>query len=179
MPIKILLIDDEEELVELYQMKLEDHNHNTYCAYSGNQAVEFLKENSVDLIMCDINMPDGNGLVVLSYYLEHKLPYHFCFVTGHAKGSPELKDAEASGVKIFNKPLNWEDMWMLISSIENQNKFTTDPTIQRGAESAPLKKNNNSPKDKASSAKSTNDPKLSALEQRGMDLIRSINARKK
>ena len=164
--INVFLIDDEEELVELYEMKLEDQGHKVATAFNGNSAIEILKSKNFDLILCDINMPNGNGLDVYNHFNTSNCPGKFAFITGHAKGSPELNEAEKTGAIVFNKPVKWPDIWSLIENIDSGlSSLAPNPAASQTRTSAP----------------SAAEPvKISSsLEQKGMDLIRSINNRKK
>lgn len=72
---KILIVDDQIDIVDLIGLASEDilpSVEKVYNAYSGNQAIEVLKNEQIDLIICDHNMPDGNGNIVLDYIIKEK-----------------------------------------------------------------------------------------------------------
>lgn len=183
-PISILLVDDEEELLELYEMKLESKKHQVSTAIDGNTAISMLNSNKYGLILCDINMPNGNGIDVYEHFNKNNISGSFAFITGHAKGSPELKAAEATGAKVFNKPVNWNDIWELIENInfpspsvapiqKASNADTPKPETKKETKTKPV----SSPNSDAKNVKDGKNP--SSLEKRGLDLIRSINSKKK
>ena len=58
----ILIVDDEEDLRELLVYEAESWDYNVIEASSGNKAFEIYKEGRTNLILSDVNMPDGNGL---------------------------------------------------------------------------------------------------------------------
>lgn len=177
-PIKVLLIDDEEELLELYEMKLETKSHKVTTAISGNTAIaHFIKGGTFDLILCDINMPDGNGLDVFKYFKTSGIKGEFCFITGHAAGSPELKEAEATGATVFNKPVNWDNLWTLIDKVAAGSPIPKISKTLAKEGSSPKATPDVSSKSTDVSADSVKIP--SSLEKKGMDLIRSINRGKK
>lgn len=64
----ILVVDDQADIREVLAFII---NHelkaNIVTAISGNNAVDILKKQSFDVVICDYNMPDGNGLVVHDY----------------------------------------------------------------------------------------------------------------
>lgn len=180
-PINILLVDDEEELLELYEMKLETKSHGVKTAIDGNSAIELLKKEKFQLILCDINMPNGNGIDVFNHFNAAGCPGKFAFITGHAKGSPELKSAEKTGATVFNKPVKWDDIWALIEKLESP-LASVRPRPRASAPTTKLAKSTiTKPTPKASTPKQeavgVNSP--SSLEKKGMDLIRSINRSKK
>lgn len=63
---KILLIEDNEQLVKLYQGKLEDEGYEVYVAATGAAGLNLIQKKKPDLIILDIMLPGGiNGFDVL------------------------------------------------------------------------------------------------------------------
>lgn len=62
---KILIVDDESDVVQLLKDYFEINGYDVLSAYSGKEAIKQVKKNP-DLILLDINMPDMNGYDVCS-----------------------------------------------------------------------------------------------------------------
>ncbi len=62
---KILIVDDDKDLVRLIQEILTDKNYNTIVAYNGLEGVIAAKKENPDLILLDIKMPELNGYEVI------------------------------------------------------------------------------------------------------------------
>lgn len=62
---KILLVDDDQLLVRMYQKKLENDGYEVVVADDGDVALQKIKEFVPDLILLDIMMPKVNGYEVL------------------------------------------------------------------------------------------------------------------
>lgn len=60
----ILLVEDQEELAELIQIFLEKEGFKVLLAGTGEQAVEYLKEQQVKLLLLDIMLPEMDGFAV-------------------------------------------------------------------------------------------------------------------
>lgn len=60
----ILLVEDQEELAELIQIFLEKEGFTVLLAGTGEQAVEYLKEQQVKLLLLDIMLPEMDGFAV-------------------------------------------------------------------------------------------------------------------
>ncbi len=58
---KILIVDDERNIVELIRLYLEKEGFGAICAYSGNEAIEQFKSQNPDLIILDIMLPETDG----------------------------------------------------------------------------------------------------------------------
>ena len=62
---KILIVEDEEFLVEMYKTKFELENFQVILAFSSEQAMSILKKNIPDLILLDVLLPEKSGITFL------------------------------------------------------------------------------------------------------------------
>jgi len=62
---KILLVDDDLTLVEMYSERLKAAGYKVEVAHDGQACLDIVKQNKPDLILLDIMMPKMNGLDVL------------------------------------------------------------------------------------------------------------------
>ena len=58
----ILIIDDEEEVLKMLKMALERKGHKVTTAYNGIDGIKKYRENTPDVIITDIVMPEMEGL---------------------------------------------------------------------------------------------------------------------
>ena len=69
----VLLVDDEESFFEIYAWHLEEHGHLSFLyAQSGHEAFQVVENQKVDVVISDINMPNGDG-----FWLLDKLTTHY------------------------------------------------------------------------------------------------------
>ncbi len=61
----IMMVDDNPDIVDILRNMLEENGFNVRCAYSGLELFASLKEQTSDLILLDIMMPQMDGLEVL------------------------------------------------------------------------------------------------------------------
>lgn len=62
---KVLLIEDDLILIEMYQKKFENEGFEVSTAYNGEEGLEKMKSLQPDLVFLDIMMPKLNGLQML------------------------------------------------------------------------------------------------------------------
>jgi CheY-like chemotaxis protein len=62
---KVLIVDDEENLRELYKSELSAEGYNVMVASTGKEAVEILNKTRPDVIVMDIRMPEMDGIEAL------------------------------------------------------------------------------------------------------------------
>jgi Response regulator containing a CheY-like receiver domain and an HD-GYP domain len=63
----MLVVDDVEANRDLLSRRLQRQGHTVAVAENGRQAIELLKKQPFDLILCDIMMPEMNGYQVLEH----------------------------------------------------------------------------------------------------------------
>lgn len=70
---KILLVDDDSYLREMYATKFKEKGHDVEGLGSGELAVEYLREKTVDVTLMDMVMPGMSGLELLEKIKKEKL----------------------------------------------------------------------------------------------------------
>lgn len=58
---KILIVDDERNIVELVRLYVEKEGFEAVCAYTGNEALEKFRSENPDLIILDLMLPETDG----------------------------------------------------------------------------------------------------------------------
>ncbi|MBT8327881.1 MAG: response regulator, partial [Bacteroidia bacterium] len=59
---KVLIVDDEKDIVDLVRYNLEKEGFKCYSAFDGQEAIEKAKDKKPDLILMDIMMPKMDGI---------------------------------------------------------------------------------------------------------------------
>ncbi len=59
---KILVCDDEKDIVAALKIYLEAEGYETFAAYNGNEALQIISENEINLVLMDIMMPECDGI---------------------------------------------------------------------------------------------------------------------
>jgi two-component system response regulator (stage 0 sporulation protein F) len=77
---KILVVDDEENIRQLYREELEELGYAVTTASDGNQALAALDKETFDLVTLDMRMPDQDGIETLRLMKEKNrtLPVVIC-----------------------------------------------------------------------------------------------------
>ena len=81
---RILVVDDEEEIVELLRRFLERKNHSVDVAFDGAEALKLIKEDRYDIIFLDEDMPPGlTGLEVVEHIKKNNIKSKTVILTGY------------------------------------------------------------------------------------------------
>ena len=83
MAVKVLVVDDEKLIVKGLKFSLEQDDMEVECAYDGEEALEYAKNNQYDIILLDINMPNLDGLQVLDIIKSQKMKCKVIILTIH------------------------------------------------------------------------------------------------
>lgn len=78
MPLKVLIVEDEQDILNLYKQIFKKQAGALVFARSGNEAIEILSKEPVGMIISDFEMPDGNGKELL-HYVETNFPKTFFY----------------------------------------------------------------------------------------------------
>lgn len=69
---KILIVDDEMNILKLYKAELQDEGYSVVTAKSGREALEIFEKENPDIITLDILIPDMDGIQVLRQIKEKR-----------------------------------------------------------------------------------------------------------
>ena len=94
---RVLVVDDDLELVEVYRQLLETHNYEATTASDGVRALKLILYREVDAIICDLKMPQLEGDLFYSTVERVKpdLRDRFVFITGMAEDPSTTRSSAA------------------------------------------------------------------------------------
>ncbi|HEY5310538.1 MAG TPA: response regulator, partial [Casimicrobiaceae bacterium] len=78
---RVLVVDDEPDLLELLELTLSRMGLETVCAQSVGEAVRLLDKDPFDLCLTDMRLPDGEGLRVVEHITQKGLDVPVAVIT--------------------------------------------------------------------------------------------------
>ena len=102
---KILVCDDDKEIVEAIEIYLTQDGHQVLEAYDGIEAVEILKKESVDLLIMDIMMPRMDGIrATLKIREKHNIP--IMILSAKSEDADKILGLNIGADDYITKPFN-------------------------------------------------------------------------
>ncbi|MGL6269361.1 MAG: response regulator [Chitinophagaceae bacterium] len=125
---KILWVDDEIESLQSQKMFLENKGYEVHTLTNGFDAIDFVKENPVDVVLLDETMPGITGLETLAKIKEINQQIPIVLIT---KNETENLMDEAIGSQISDyliKPVNPNQVWLSLKKIIDNKRLVAEKT---------------------------------------------------
>lgn len=117
----ILLIDDEPSVVLALRLLLKAIGFEVADFSDPQAALEYAKNNAgYDLCVCDLRMPNLNGLQVLEEMKKIRPSLPFVLMSAHATDEEAQKAAALGSAGFLSKPFTPDDLKELINQLESQ-----------------------------------------------------------
>ena len=126
MPIKILSVDDENDLelllTQYFRRKIRKGEYEFHFAHNGIEALTMLLQHkNFDIILSDINMPEMDGLTLLSKVNEMRNPALKCIMVSAYGDMGNIRQAMNNGAFDFaTKPIDLDDLSLTIEKAIEQ-----------------------------------------------------------
>lgn len=96
---KILIVDDERDLVDAYVRLLERAGHRCIAAFDASEAIQMIDAESPDLVITDLSLPDTSGIDIIHHIRAKSRTLPIIVMSGH--NTPGLNEAaHAAGANI-------------------------------------------------------------------------------
>ena len=129
MAYKLLIVDDERDVVSLLKDYFELNHYETITAYSGMEAINRISEKP-DLILLDVNMPDMDGTTVCEKIREY-VACPILFLTAKIEDSDKIKGFASGGDDYIIKPFSIDELGARVAAhIRREHRNNTETNIR-------------------------------------------------
>jgi two-component system response regulator PilR (NtrC family) len=111
---KVLVVDDEPDLLELLELTLSRMGLDTERAATVAEAVALLDRESFDLCLTDMRLPDGEGLRVVEHINQHGLDVPVAVITAFGSAENAVAALKAGAFDYLAKPVALEQLRALV-----------------------------------------------------------------
>ncbi len=115
----ILIVDDEIRNIELLKAYLEPYNYKILTTSNGEEALNIVAENNIDLILLDVMMPGKNGFEVTKHLKtgEKTRAIPIVLVTALTEKADKIKGIEAGCDDFISKPVDSSELLARVRSL--------------------------------------------------------------
>ena len=110
MKIRVLLVDDEQEFVEVLAERLEVRDIEVTKAFSGDEALAGIKEKPVDVVILDVAMPGKDGVATLKEIKQFNPILEVIMLTGNATVDSAVEGMRLGAYDYLMKPTETKDL---------------------------------------------------------------------
>lgn len=129
---RVLIIDDEPDIRELLEITLGRMQLDTDCAENIAQAKHHLQNQTYDLCLTDMHLPDGNGLELVEFIQQHFSRLPVAVITAHGSIDIAIESMKAGAFDFISKPVDLTVLRKLVNTAIQSSQLPT--TVKLPAE---------------------------------------------
>jgi two-component system OmpR family response regulator len=109
-PLRVLVVDDEAELVSAVVERLEIRGFAAQGALTGAEALELVRRQTFDVVVLDVKMPGLGGLQVIKQLKRDHPSLQVILLTGHGSAESAREGMQLGAFDYLMKPINIDDL---------------------------------------------------------------------
>ena len=130
---QILIVEDDELLNKMLVYNLQSESYGIVSVETVKEAMEVLKSQPFDLVLLDINLPDGNGYEIAKTIRDKYSDTIVIFLTANDRESDEIRGYELGAVDYITKPFSVEELLARIRVTQRRLAVIQTGEIQKTA----------------------------------------------
>ncbi len=111
---RVLIVDDEPDILLLLRMTLEGAGHETLMAADGEMALRRIDDDTPELVLLDVMMPVMDGWGVLERLREREAAPPVIVVSAMSRAQDASRAMELGAVEYLTKPIDFERLLPLV-----------------------------------------------------------------
>ena len=119
MGLKVLVVDDEEDIVEVIQDRLEAYGFTVITAGTGVEALSRLSTEKFDGIFLDVKMPEMGGIETLEHIRKKDRKIPVIIITSSSTREAAIEAMAKGASEYVLKPFEWEELKAKIEKVYN------------------------------------------------------------
>ena len=128
----VLAVDDEARILQFIKLELSTHDINVITAQSGPDALRILRDQSPDLVLLDVIMPEMDGMEVMRRIRESSnVP--IVLLTARSRDQDKIRGLDLGADDYLAKPFNPEELSARVRAVLRRGRQTTEhATVRSG-----------------------------------------------
>jgi len=129
MPRKILIIDDDTAMLELLDNSLSRKGYSVLTGRTGKEGLKISRDNQVDLILLDVNLPDIGGVQVLRKLKKTNPKAAVIMITAHGEVETAVESMRLGAFDYVTKPFGIDEIELLLSNAVRMLKMENEISV--------------------------------------------------
>jgi two-component system response regulator PilR (NtrC family) len=128
---RILVVDDEKSIQEFLRLLLEEGGYEVTTASSMEEGRKIFFGDNFDLVLCDIIMPDGNGLDLLREMKAHNIRSSVIMMTAYTSTKSAIEAMKRGAYDYISKPFDVEELKVVVQKALEKTELVDENVYLR------------------------------------------------
>ncbi|MBI5182136.1 MAG: sigma-54-dependent Fis family transcriptional regulator, partial [Nitrospirae bacterium] len=129
---KILLVDDDKNILEVLKMRLESKGYSITTAENGSEAVEKIMKERFNLIISDLRMSVMNGMELMQEIMNIDPDLPIIILTAHGTIENAVEAMQKGAYSYITKPFDDENLLLHIKNALEKQRLTSEIKSLKG-----------------------------------------------
>lgn len=123
---KIIIIEDQEDLAELYEASLRRAGYEVFKAYTGEEGVSEFEDNGADAILLDMTLPEMHGTETLQQIRALNARIPVVVATGESSDDTREQIERLGVLRYLSKPIDYDELARVFGRALSDPATTTE-----------------------------------------------------
>jgi DNA-binding NtrC family response regulator len=129
--IRILIVDDEPMMADSLRQNLVEEGYDVDAAASGGEALELFERGAHHLVICDLQLPDMDGLKLMRHMKDTRPSTEVIVVTGYGSVQKAVEATKAGAFDFVEKPFDFEELQLRVEHALKQRELIDENANMR------------------------------------------------
>lgn len=127
----IVVVEDEVELSKIIAQHLEESGMNVQIYPRAVPALRFLQNNFANLVLLDVNLPDGSGFDLVKQLKEQDINTPVIFLTANTHDEAKIQGLNMGGDDYITKPFSYNELIARIRAVLRRTEAHADFNVTK------------------------------------------------
>src|SRR3989441_2705044 len=129
--IRILVVDDEPMMSDSLRRHLEEEGYAIDTAATGAEAIDLFDGGAHHLVICDLQLPDMDGLTLLRHMKDSRPTTEVIVITGYGSVQTAVEATKAGAFYFVEKPFDFEELSPLVEKALERRELMAETANMR------------------------------------------------
>lgn len=125
----IMIVEDTIDLCQALADVMRKQGHKAKTAFSGSDAFEIMQREVIDLVLLDINLPDANGIDLLSRFKEYDPEILVIMITALTDAQPAIEAMKKGAYDYLLKPFELDELKLIVAKALETHRLRREVTL--------------------------------------------------